>query len=204
MENLFLEIGLALTLYVSTDIDDIFVLLAFFADPRFRTREVVLGQFLGIFTLVIGSMALALAARQVPPAYIGLLGLVPLGLGVKKLWELLSGAEEEDPEEEIEEGWFRHSGRVLAVAGVTVANGGDNLGVYIPLFAAKPPATLALYLGVFFAMTGLWCALAVALVRHARAGALVKRFSRYLVPWVFIGLGVYILVEAGSFGYFLG
>lgn len=201
---MLLEIGLAITLFVSTDIDDLFVLLAFFADRRFKPSQIILGQCLGILILGLTSIGLALAAQTIPPAWIGLLGLLPIALGLKKFYELFSGAEGEDPEEEIEEGWFKKSGKVIAVMGVTVANGGDNLAVYIPLFAAKPPATLALYLAVFLTMTVLWCGLALAVVRQPRLHGVIRFISRYLVPWIFLLLGAYILIEAGSIAYFFG
>jgi cadmium resistance protein CadD (predicted permease) len=45
-----LWIGLAL--FAATNVDDIFVLLTFFADPSFRAWQVVIGQYAGILALV--------------------------------------------------------------------------------------------------------------------------------------------------------
>ncbi len=202
MENLVLEIGIAVTLFVGTNIDDIFVLLAFYSDSRFKPKEIVLGQYLGIFALAFASVALSLGAKQLPHAYIGLLGLVPLGLGLKKLGDFFRCPGNEQSEDVIAKGSFQKSTKVLTVVGITMANGGDNVGVYVPIFATKHLWVLSVYLLIFFLMTGIWCSVALYLIHHKHIGAVIKRFSHYVVPWVFVGLGGYILYEAGSFRLF--
>jgi cadmium resistance transport/sequestration family protein len=201
MENLSLEIGIAITLFAGTNIDDIFVLLAFFSDKRFSTKQVILGQYLGIFALTMGSIGISYGAKQIPQAYIGLLGLVPLVLGLYKLWGLFqtSVGGDSDSDDIIAEGYLQKSAKFLTVAGVTMANGGDNVGVYVPLFATKTFGTLLIYLFVFFIMTGVWCAGALYLIHHKHIGGVIKRYCHYVVPWIFIVLGGYILYEAGSF-----
>ncbi len=81
------------------------------------------------------------------------------------------------------------------MAGVTVANGGDNLGVYIPLFASNPGA-IPVYAVIFAAMTGIWCAAGYALVNNPMAGSYVRRYGHLLPPFVLIALGAYILSDA--------
>ncbi len=202
MENLSLEIGIGITLFIGTNIDDIFVLLIFFSDKHFKTKEVILGQFLGIFALAFGSIAISFGAKQVPQAYIGLLGLVPLGLGIFKLWGLFRSSEKEEAEDMIAKGSFQKSAKILTVAGVTLANGGDNLAVYVPLFATKSLGSLVVYLLLFFLMTSVWCAGALYLIHHRHMGNAIRRFSQYVVPWILFGLGSYILYEAGSLSLF--
>jgi cadmium resistance protein CadD (predicted permease) len=84
---------------------------------------------------------------------------------------------------------------VLAVASVTIANGGDNLGVYIPLFASQMSA-VPLYVAVFAVMTAVWCALGYALVSNRWIGERASRLASRLLPFVLIGLGLYILSGA--------
>jgi cadmium resistance protein CadD (predicted permease) len=81
------------------------------------------------------------------------------------------------------------------VATVTIANGGDNLGAYIPLFA-RSPELIAVFAMVFAAMTALWCALGYWLVRHPIAGAGLRRYGHVLLPLVLISLGLVILNDA--------
>src|SRR5690349_18227599 len=86
--SLVVVLGIGIAVFASTNIDDIFLLSAFFADRHLTTRSVVIGQFAGIAALVAASALAALAAIAVPEAWVALLGLVPLALGIRKLWLL--------------------------------------------------------------------------------------------------------------------
>lgn len=129
-------IVIGVALFASTNIDDIFLLSAFFADQHLATRSVVLGQFLGIGALTAASAAAAMASLVIPDGWTALLGLVPLVLGVQKLWQLRPGVHEEEKGEGVRDCVQvierRSHSHVFAVAGVTIANGGDNLALYIP------------------------------------------------------------------------
>jgi cadmium resistance protein CadD (predicted permease) len=187
----FLETGIALFLFIGTNIDDVFILLAFFSDRRFKTREVVAGQYAGIAVLTVGSILLSLFLKTIPGGYSGLLGLIPLGIGIKKL---ILRNQEDDESAALD---TRRFGRILSVTAVTIANGGDNVGVYVPLFATKPVLILIFYLAVFLFMTAIWCGFALYLIHHRVIGAHIRRWAPPVIPWVFIGLGVYILWESG-------
>jgi cadmium resistance protein CadD (predicted permease) len=188
-------LGQAVGLFVSTDLDDVLVLLVFFADPRFRIRQIVAGQFIGIAMLYAVSVAGAWATLIMPRGFIGLLGLVPITMGLKSAWELWS----DDPSEQVSDriSPARHTS-IAAVVAVTVANGGDNVSVYIPLFAMRSAPDIALMGVVFAVMTALWLSLAYWLTRHRMIGAPVGRYTRLLVPFVFVTLGVLILYQAGT------
>lgn len=190
-------VGLGIVMFVSTDIDDLFLLAAFFADPRLRPRNVVAGQFLGIGALVAASAAAALAAVAVPEGWTALLGIVPLALGVRGLLELRGGDDDADEEHaRAEAAAERRTGsQTLAVAGVTIASGGDNLGVYIPLFASEP-AAIPVFAAIFAVMTALWCWVGYRLVNHPRLGAVLRRYGRVALPFVLIALGLVILSGA--------
>ncbi|MEY4640455.1 MAG: hypothetical protein RLZZ227_449 [Pseudomonadota bacterium] len=197
--DMLLNAGLALGVFVATDIDDLLLLAAFFASARLSPRSIVIGQFAGIALLVLVSTLAALLAVSIPPGWIALLGLVPLGMGLAGLHNLRDGAVDDDDIDEAQQAEQRaehnlHS-QVLAVATVTVANGGDNLGAYIPLFA-RSPELIAVFSIVFAAMTALWCALGYWLVRHPLAGAAARRYGHVLLPIVLVGLGCLILVDA--------
>lgn len=189
-------LGIAVVAFVSTNIDDILLLSAFFADDHLRTRSVVLGQFAGIAALVVTSAVCALAALVVPEGWTSLLGLAPLAIGLWKLpsvWRRRNNeAEEGAPHDQELAAQRRTHSQVLAVALVTVANGGDNLAVYIPLFA-KQPAALPIYAAVFAVMTGVWCGLGYLLVNNRIIGARMRRFGRVALPFALMALGLYIL-----------
>ena len=182
---------LAAALFAATNVDDLFLLIAFFADARMRPGAVVAGQFAGIAALVAASLVLALVAVVIPPAYVGLLGLVPIGLGLRALLALRSGEADGDVA-------TPPSGGALAVAAVTVANGGDNLGVYTPVFAVRDRGEVVVIVAVFALMTALWCAASWRLVAHPGWGKPIRRHARWLTPLVLVAVGVLVMHDAGT------
>jgi cadmium resistance protein CadD (predicted permease) len=182
-------LALAVTLFASTNIDDLVVLIGFFADRRFRTRDIVAGQYAGLTALFLVSAAGSLLSLVIPKAYLALLGIFPIVIGIRKLNDLRHDAAE--PE-------YRSQGSVAGVALVTIANGGDNIGVYIPAFAVHPAGEIGVIAMVFIAMTALWCMLAHWMVNHRRFGAPLRRYGHIFAPLVLIGLGIAIIHQAGS------
>jgi cadmium resistance protein CadD (predicted permease) len=199
------QISLAVVAFASTDTDDLFVLIGFFADPKFKARHVVAGQYLGIAALYTVSVIGSLVSLIVPAAYIGLLGLAPIAIGANKLWDQWRGDETEaDPKNHEAVARRGAIGKVLAVAAVTTANGGDNIGVYTPLFAMRTAEELAVFGIVFVLMTALWCFAAHWLVHHRTVGAPIRRYAHRIVPFVLIALGMLILYQAGIHKLLLG
>ena len=192
--NLIGSAGLGIVLFASTNVDDLLVLIAFFALPRCRARDVVIGQYLGIGALVVVSLVLSLISLVLSPAYVGLLGALPMLIGIQKLIELRRGSNGEA----VPAPGRGAIGRIAAVAAATMANGGDNIGAYTPLFATWSAARIAVVVLVFIVMTALWLALAHWLVNHRTVGAPLRRYGHRAVPFVLIALGVFILYEAGS------
>ncbi len=187
--------GVAIVMFASTNIDDIFVLLGFFADPRFRAKQIVIGQYLGIGALYGISVIASFLVLVIPAAYIGLLGFAPIYFGAKRLWERWNGIETGDAPEDHEKAAAGH-GNIVAVTLVTIANGGDNISVYTPIFATRS-AYEVLTIGCIFALlTAIWLGAAHSLVNHPTLGAPIRRHGHRLVPFVLIALGILILYEA--------
>jgi cadmium resistance protein CadD (predicted permease) len=191
-------LGLAIALFASTNVDDMFVLVGFFSDPRYRPRDIVTGQYAGITALFALSLLGSLLALVISHAYIGLLGFVAIALGAKRLFDLYRNRETTDSSLE-HPNTGRHT-RVATVAFLTLANGADNLGIYMPAFAIRSPFQIGMFAVVFAVMTGLWCFFAHWIVNHPMIGKPIRRYGRRLAPLVLIGIGVSILYEAGSFG----
>jgi len=185
--------------FASTNVDDIFILMLFFGGRRLRSSSIVLGQYLGIAALVVTSFAGAYLGGFFDPRYVGFLGLFPIYLAVKQFIALLkarSGEAEEEEEPEVNAAGI-FSG-ILAVAGVTVANGADNIGVYIPLLATMTAAAKTQMIVVFFAMTYVWCALAKYLAARPIIARQLSRYGHIIMPVVLLALGIYILWESNS------
>lgn len=192
-------IAAALVAFVATNVDDIFVLMLFFAEvgKGFRRWQVVVGQYAGFAALVALSLVGYFARMVAPEEWIGLLGILPILIGLKKLWELKRGEHEEAQVER------RASHAVFTVAAVTFANGGDNLGIYTPLFASLSLSELFITLAVFFVSVALWCALGYFMGRHPSVYKVLDRYGHLIVPFVLIALGIYIMIESGTFSLFL-
>lgn len=186
--------ALAITVFAATDIDDLFVLLSFFADRKFRAVQVVAGQYLGFATLVVISLVASLVSLVLAPAYVGLLGLFPILMGLKKLHDSWRGAGDDEMDAPA-----AGLGNVFAVATVTIANGGDNIGIYTPLFATSTRAEIGIIIAVFAVMVAVWLAFSHWLVNHPALGAPIRRYGHWLVPFALMAIGFSILLKAGSF-----
>ena len=178
-------LALAAAVFAATDIDDLALLVAFFASPAFRARDVVIGQFAGIAALYGASVALALAALALPAGYLPYLGILPLVLGVRERLEKTDEAPPARP----------RRATLAAVAGTTIAGGGDNVAAYVPLLAGRPGWEMAAFGAVFACLTALWCLLAWRLVRHPAAARALGRYGRPVSGLVLIGLGLLVLAR---------
>ncbi|WP_138502700.1 cadmium resistance transporter [Nostoc sp. PA-18-2419] len=198
--------------FSATNIDDIIILLVFFSqvDVNFRRRHILLGQYLGFTAIIIASLPGFFGGLAIKREWIGLLGLLPIAIGVQ---QLLSKKEENITVQTVSTDFrqFTPTNPVLSlilsilhpqtykVAAVTIANGGDNISIYIPLFAGHDLKSLVLILGIFFIMVGVWCAIAYLLSRQPTIANILSRYGKAVVPFVLIGLGLFIIYERGTF-----
>ncbi|MBW4471467.1 MAG: cadmium resistance transporter [Stenomitos rutilans HA7619-LM2] len=201
MNGLWTAITTGFTAFTATNLDDIVILLLFFSQVNavFRRRHIVAGQYLGFGALVLTSLPGFFGSMLFPRPWIGLLGLVPIAIGMSRM---LSQVEEQMESTEAmqpsEQPWFASvlSPQSYSVAAITFANGGDNVGIYVPLFANCTWESLAAILGVFFSLVGVWCYSAFQLTRLPVAAETLTRYGNQLVPFVLIGLGILILVDS--------
>lgn len=184
----------ATSAFAATNLDEILLLSLFFADARLRPRAVVAGHCLGIAAIVAVSVLTGWAALVVPHAWIRWLGLIPLAIGLKKLLDLFRGADDDDDDDVLTTPSAGFASQTLGVAGVAIANGGDNLSVYIPMFAARPD-TIAVYVTVFGVLTAGLCVLGFALVHNRLFGSRLQQLAKLALPIVLVLLGLQILSE---------
>lgn len=140
--------------FASTNIDDLFILALFFGDKRFSTRDICRGQYLGIALLVTISYFGARLGRWIDVRYIGLLGFIPVYLGIRQLLELFLPSERQDPDPFYNK--LNLSQGFWIVASVTFGNGGDNIGTYIPLFSTLDNTEMMVMLFIFLVMVAFW------------------------------------------------
>ena len=206
----------AVTAFVATNIDDIIILLLFFSqvNENFRWWHIVIGQYLGFTAIIIFSLPGFFGGLVVRREWIGLLGLLPIAIGLKQLFH----REQETTELQTVTNIFQPSSQVnpiqsflfsvfnpqtYKVAGVTFANGGDNISIYIPLFAGNNLISLGIIISIFFVLVGFWCAIAYLFARQPSISGALSRYANAIVPFVLIALGLFIMYERGTFGLLL-
>lgn len=197
MESMLGIFGLAVVLFVSTNVDDIFVLLGFFTDPKFGTRHIAIGQYIGMAALFGASLLASMISLVIPEAYVGLLGFAPIVIGLKNLWDWWRGSPDGDDPEDHEEAAAGH-GKIAAVALVTIANGGDNIGVYVPVFATRTLEEIAAIAIIFAVLTAASLGAAHLLVNHPKFGAPIRHYGYRITPFMLVALGILILFESGT------
>ena len=185
--------GQAVGMFAVTNVDDLVILALFFgraAGDRGAAARVVAGQYLGFAAILGVSVVGALGVGLLPETVIPYFGLLPLLLGIRAAWLAWRDTEDEAPA----------GVGVLAVAAVTLANGGDNIGVYVPVFATAGTGGLAVFVVVFLALVAVWCAAGRFFATRPVVARALARWGHIVLPVVLVGIGVVILVEGGAFG----
>lgn len=200
MNGLITAISTGFTAFTATNLDDILILMLFFSQVNaiFGKRHIVAGQYLGFAALVAASLPSFIGSLLLPRPCIGLLGLVPIAIGISRLVNANADNNAEQDETPAQPSWFSSfiSPQTYSVAAVTFANGGDNIGIYMPLFATCTWQNLMIILGVFFSLVGVWCFAAYKLTQVPVIADNLTRYGNYLVPFVLISLGVLIVVDS--------
>jgi cadmium resistance protein CadD (predicted permease) len=215
------DLGVAAAAFVGTNVDNTVVAMAMVAGaPVERARRIAVGQVIGFVVLVVVAIAAASVLFEFSTAVVGLLGLVPLTIGVRGLVALARrhpGGEAEANAAAGVDGdvgagvrkrrwrWRPHTeqravGRsVTAAALVTIAAGGDNLAVYIPLFRVGGAANVGAIVAVFVVGEALVTWVILAGGRHPKARGAMVRMGHVAVPILLCCVGVLVLVQAGTF-----
>jgi cadmium resistance protein CadD (predicted permease) len=182
-------LGRAAAMFAVTNVDDLVLLAVFFGRAAGRRGElkVVGGQILGLAAILAVSIAGALGAGLLPDGAVRWLGVLPVLLGIRAAWQAWRQEDDDEP---------APATGLLGIALVCFANGGDNVGVYVPAFAATGPAGLAGYVVVFLAGVAVWCVAGRFLATRPGVSHVLARWGHVLLPAVLIALGVLILLGA--------
>lgn len=189
----------SIILYSGTAVDLLIILMLFFAKRKSRKDiiNIYLGQFLGSVSLIFLSLLFAFVLNYIPSKEIlGLLGLIPIFLGLKVL--LLGDS---DGEAIAKDGLRKdNKNLIFLVAMITFAScGADNIGVFVPYFITLNLANLIVTLLTFLVMIYLLVFSAQKLAQVPSVGETLEKYSRWFIAVVYLGLGMYILIENNSF-----
>lgn len=189
-------------LFVATNIDHLAILTLWFVHGQNRpgtTARICAGQYVGFGVILAVTIVLsAISGLVIPQEYLRFLGLIPLALGVKAgIGEIRERCHSEESEEE-DEAEAQLKGKKIsvgAVALVTMANGGDEVAAYLPVFALSTWWQIALFCAVFLVLAGVLLALARIITGRLHLAEVLERFEAIIFPSVLILLGVLILAD---------
>ena len=189
----------SIILYSGTAVDLLIILMLFFAKRKSRKDiiNIYLGQFLGSVSLILLSLLFAFVLHYIPSKEIlGLLGLIPIFLGLKVLF-----LGDSDGEAIAKEGLRKdNKNLIFLVAMITFAScGADNIGIFVPYFTTLNLADLIVALLTFLVMIYLLVFSAQKLAQVPSVGETLEKYSRWFIAVVYLGLGMYILIENNSF-----
>ncbi|MEH2372806.1 cadmium resistance transporter [Nostoc sp.] len=197
----------------ATTFDDNLYLTAFFGkvNRSFRPKHIVIGEFLGFTALVFASLPGFFGGLIIPTTWIGLLGLLPVAIGISNL---MSREQEGETVQAVSVDLTSatKSGRqkkslfatirdpqTYRVSAVTIANGGNNIGIYVPLFASSNLPSLGVILCACYLTVGVWCLLSYNLTRNPLMAPVLTRYGRKIFPFVLIYLGLSILIKSETY-----
>jgi cadmium resistance protein CadD (predicted permease) len=213
MSWLISTVVIGISVAFATTFDDNLYLTAFFGkvNRSFRPKHIIIGEFLGFTALVLASLPGFFGGLIIPSTWIGLLGLLPITIGISNL---ISREEEAqtvqavsvDLPSPVKSGRQKKSllatirdPQTYRVSAVTVANGGNNIGIYVPLFASSSLPSLGVILCVCYLAIGAWCLLSYKLTRNPLMTPVLTRYGRKVFPFVLIYLGLSILIKSESY-----
>lgn len=201
MSTLITAIPASVAAFVATNIDDIVILTLLFAqvNTSLRSRHIVAGQYLGFTVLVAISLLGFFGNFMLPSVWMDVSGFIPIAIGLNRLVNLEEDNSDEQPAMRSSVSFPIRSflsPQTYSVAAITIANGGDNIGMYMPLFANTQLTSLLVILSVFFVLVGVWCYAAYLLTHQKPIALIIDCYGNSLVPFLLIGLGVYIALDS--------
>ena len=202
---MFQTIVTAAILYIATALDLLVILLMFFARAKTRKeyRDIYIGQYVGSVALIVISLFFAFVLNYVPEKWIlGLLGLIPIYLGIKVAIYGDSDGEERAKKELNEKGLSKLVG---TIAIVTIAScGADNIGLFVPYFVTLSVTNLLITLFVFLILIFFLVFTAQKLANIPGVGEIVEKFGRWIMAVIYIALGLFIIIENDTIETILG
>jgi len=193
-------IGTACLTFIITNIDNAFVLVTFFAESstsrNLTPLKITLGQYIGFTVVIVVSLIGFAAAAALPSEPIGFLGLLPILLGAWRFFGLLFPEKDDTEEEVLESQHIASAKSVFKVSLITIMNGGDNIGTYVPLFAQAKGAEIAVYIVVYYILLGVWCVTAFLIMKEKHILRIAEKYASFIIPFLYLGLGIYIVVTS--------
>jgi cadmium resistance protein CadD (predicted permease) len=194
MFDALIALGLFASSFAATNVDNLALLVGWLLAGRGQSRPILIGHLLGMLALLLLTLAFGLGANLIPLQHVGYLGVIPIALGLKGLYELSRkrGAADTTPDE------TGGHDSPLSIAATQVANGVDTVLVFGPLLADSELGVDLILVSGFVVMTFVWFGLARLLERHVSRLTLLERHGHWISPIVLILVGLYILADTST------
>jgi len=205
---------------VATTFDDNIYLTGFFSEVNrtFRPKHIIVGEILGFTALISVSLVGFLVGLIIPSDWIGLLGILPILIGVNNLRLIIIDKEDfpsNRPESKKKSSRYHgfesrrlslwdalRDRQTYKVSAVTISNGGNNLGLYIPLFASSTISNLIVIILICYLVVCIWLFMSYHLTRQPGIAIVLSRYAGKLFPFVLMWLGLRIIIDNESYKLF--
>jgi cadmium resistance protein CadD (predicted permease) len=196
MINLLGIAPVAVGAYVATNMDNFILLAALLARYRRQTISVAAGYFTCVLILVIVGFGISVIADYMPVRYLGLLGIVPIYLGVVELVRLYRGKEKTTADTETV---LDSNHKVFLTTLISqLGNGTDTILIFGILFADSTRSADALIMITLAAMAIIFVLVAMYAVRHPAISSVISRYAGRVLPFILIIVGVYVLANTAT------
>lgn len=190
MSEVLIIVGVSAVAFVSTSLDNLFLLMGLMAGSRVRSRDAAAGYGLALALILSIGVAGSYAADLIADGALRYLGLIPLTMGIGRVWKVLRESEDAPTSDAAQAGRG-----VASVFAVMLANSGDSLAVFTPLMSETSDRLVFVIVATALGMGALFSLAARSVVRHPRLAPSLRAIDRYAVPLLLLGIGVYILSD---------
>jgi len=194
VEELLAIVAVTAATFVATSFDNLVLLITFLGDAGYRWSNVVVGYVVSATLVTAIAWGLSEVVDQAPAQYLGYLGLIPIGLGLIELFKLVGRREKvEHSRAEIVA-----ARGALSVGAVMVASSGDTFAALFAIFTDTADSFTIPMLATVAGAALAWCGIAAWLFSHPPLERILSRAARYVLPFLLIGIGIYILLDSGT------
>jgi cadmium resistance protein CadD (predicted permease) len=196
MSEILVIVGVTAGAFVGTNLDNLLLLVAMYSRYEQRAWTVTAGYIAGMILIGVIALAIGEVGEWIPLAYLGLLGVIPVIMGMLSLWKLFRRS----PSTETAKVAVKDSGVAifLALAGVQLSNGADSIITFSALYADSSDPSDYLIAPTFLAMACVFSGVAFYLVKNPRLGRYLSHYGQYVTPFILIFVGLYILSNTAS------
>ena len=185
---------LASAAFFATNLDNLVLLTTFLNRYKEKKTLVYIGYILSISIAIGGSYAAGTLIDELPLAYLGYLGSIPLLLGLYGLRQLFLNQEIDA----IEHPRSDYSLIVPLVALSQFSNSSDSMITFSIIYADTQSAMDWLITATLFATAVLFALLASFATNNRMLGQRLDKYAPYLTPFILIYVGTYVLLNTSS------